>query len=91
MLFNYANVKALWEASLLHGEVTSPGTSRSPPVLGVSGGEDIGGSGGDVMDFLTPGGGTMSVVDSVEMFSEDEKAKRNAVKLVPPLHTGKEE
>jgi hypothetical protein len=93
MSFNPAKVKALRDASVRRGQLASPGNVSSVGI-GVSGGEEVGGSVGG-LDFLTPGGGAASMVDSVEeMFSEfDEEGqmpfeKEGAVKLVFPLVSG---
>ena len=100
MSFSHAKAKALREASMRRGELASPAT-MSPAVLGASGGEVVGGSGGVFGDFLTPGGGAASVVEGAEdsleveeMFSEfDEvgsevevKTEVGAVKLIFPLY-----
>jgi hypothetical protein len=100
MSFNSAKVKALREESLRRGALASP-RATPPVVLGDSGGEVIGGSGGGVMDFLMPGGGTASRVESMEdseeeMFSDDAREvpkevkteKEGAVKLTFPICSG---
>jgi hypothetical protein len=96
MSFSHAKAKALWDASLIRGELASPGT-LSPVELGGSGGEVVGGSGGGAMDFLTPGRGAASTVDSVEeMFLDDKRwfdagfksQKDGAVQLIFPLCSG---
>jgi hypothetical protein len=92
MSFSHAKVKALRADSVRRGELASPGNVSSVGI-GVSGGEVIGGSVGG-LDFLTPGGGAASVVDSVEeMYSEFDGEVQNpfdqegAVKLVfPRMH-----
>jgi hypothetical protein len=93
MSFNHAKVKALREESIRRGELGSP-VPLSPAVLGVSGGEGVGGSVGGFGDVLMPGGGAASVVGSVEdsvedVFSEFEvgvKTEKGAVKLIFPLY-----
>jgi hypothetical protein len=66
MLFNSAKVKALREESLRRGAMASP-WATPPVVLGDSGGEVIGGSGGVCDGFPEiPGGGAASRVESVE-------------------------
>jgi hypothetical protein len=96
MSFNIAKVKALREDSLRRGASASQPTSPFAE-LDLPGGEDVGGSEGGGLDFLTPGGGVASVVDSVEeMFYDDERRlaevekleKEGAVKLVFPLYAG---
>jgi hypothetical protein len=93
MSFNHAKVKALREESIRRGELGSP-APLSPAVLGVSGGEGVGGSVGGFGDVLMPGGGAASVVGSVEdsvedVFSEFEvgvKTEKGAVELIFPLY-----
>jgi hypothetical protein len=66
MSFNSAKVKDLQEESLRQGAVASA-RATSPVVLGDSGGEVIGGSGGVCDGFPEiPGGGAASRVESVE-------------------------
>jgi len=87
------------------GELASPATTMSPAVLGASGGEVVGGSGGGFGDFLTPGGGAASVVEGEvesleveEMFSEfdevgsevEAKREAGAVRLIFPLYNYEE-
>jgi hypothetical protein len=90
MSFSHAKVKALREESLRRGELASPAATSPPVAIGEFGGEGVGGSDGGVMEFLTPGGGAASVVDSVEemLFSEKEAplnvGKPDSVKLVFP-------
>jgi hypothetical protein len=88
MSFSHATVKALGEASRLREESASPETSLSVG-MEVPGGEVVGGSEGG-LDFLMPGGGVVSVVDSVEeSFAEEERVSpvekvenQGAVKLM---------
>jgi hypothetical protein len=76
MSFSHAKVKALREASRLREEAASPETSLSVG-MEVPGGEVVGGSKGG-LDFLMPGGGVASVVDSVEeMFADEERVSPN--------------
>jgi hypothetical protein len=91
MLFSHAKVKALREANRLWEEAASPETSSLSVGREVPGGEVVGGSEGG-LDFLMPGGGVASVVDSVEeMFADEERVSSNsktenqgAVQLVFP-------
>jgi hypothetical protein len=93
MLFNYANMKVRQVESRHRGEaIASPG-NVSPVALEEFGGE-VGGSVGGILDFLTPGEGGGSMVDSEEeRFSEVEfhqqiaraKHDEGAVKLLFPL------
>jgi hypothetical protein len=99
MSFSHAKAKSLREASIRRGDIASPSEGLAPVGIGVSGGEEVGGSGGGVMDFLMPDGSVASMVDSEEegdeMFSDydgqqgtkrtmEGKKVPGAVKLLSP-------
>lgn len=100
MSFSHAKAKVLREGSTIRlGELASPVNLSPPMLLGVSGGEVVGGSVAGHVDFLTPGRGAASTVgsavDSVEkMFSQYNQARsevgvkteKGAMKLIFPLY-----